>query len=222
MTAEPGGTEGKTSKSTAPFTGVVLAGGRSRRLGRNKALEKVGGIPLASRVISVVKSIASELVLVVADEAQADVLPIPDDAITVLDMHAGSGSLGGIFTGLTKSPTDWALVVACDMPFLNAQLLTYMADSREGADVVVPMLDGWPEPTHAFYSKTCLRHMEESLNKGRLKITGFFDSVTVKYLPQESIEAIDPERWSFFNVNTADDLQKARTRDAELVAGLVK
>jgi molybdopterin-guanine dinucleotide biosynthesis protein A len=220
MTAEPGGTEGKTSTNTAPFTGVVLAGGRSRRLGRNKALEEVGGVPLLSRVTTVVESIASGLVLVVADEAQADVLPAPDDAITVLDVHPDSGSLGGIFTGLTEAPTDWALVVACDMPFLNVQLLTHMAGSREGADIVIPVLDGWPEPTHAFYSKTCLPPMKESLNNGRLKITDFFDSVTVKYLPQESIEAIDPERWSFFNVNTAVDLEKARARDADLVAGL--
>ena len=217
MTAEPGGTEGKASMSSAPFTGVILAGGRSRRLGRNKALEEVGGIPLVSRVTTVVESIASVVVLVVADDAQANVLPTPDDAITVLDMHPDSGSLGGIFTGLTKAPTDWALVVACDMPFLNAQLLAYMSGLRENADIVIPVLDGWPEPTHAFYSKTCLSAMEESLNSGRLKITEFFASVTVKYLPQESIEAIDPERWSFFNVNTAYDLQKARTRDAELV-----
>jgi len=220
MTAEPSGTEGKTSTSTAPFTGVVLAGGRSRRLGRNKALEKVGGIPLVSRVTTVVESVASHLVVVVADEAQAGVLPTPDGATTVVDMRPGSGSLGGIFTGLTEAPTDWALVVACDMPFLNLELLTLMSGSREGVDIVIPVLDGWPEPTHAFYSKNCLSAMEESLNTGRLKITEFFASVTVKYLPQESIEAIDPERWSFFNVNTAVDLEKARARDADLVAGL--
>jgi molybdenum cofactor guanylyltransferase len=222
MTAEPGGTEGKASTNTTPFTGVVLAGGRSKRLGRNKALEEVGDVPLVSRVTTVVQSVASKLVMVVADETQADALPTLDGATTVLDMHPGSGSLGGIFTGLTEAPTHWALVVACDMPFLNPQLLTHMAGSREGVDIVVPVLDGWPEPTHAFYSKNCLSAMEASLKSGRLKITKFFDSVTVKYLSQESIEAIDPEHWSFFNVNTADDLQKAITRDAELVGELAK
>ena len=223
MAAERGGTgdgaERNPSGNAGSITAVVLAGGRSRRLGRDKAVEAVGGVPLVSRVISAVESVTSDLVVVVADESQGEALPLPGHARTALDLYPDSGSLGGIFTGLTAATSHWVLVVACDMPFLSRPLLSHMASVRNGVDVVAPMLDGRPEPTHALYSKTCLPYMERKLRAGRLKITGFFDSVPVNYVPQSEIEEIDPDRWSFYDVNTPEDLATARARAAEPVAG---
>ena len=218
MAAERGGTEGKAYVDASPITGVVLAGGRSTRLGRNKALELVGGVPLVSLAISVLESVTSDLVVVVTDEAQADTLPVPDRGRTVQDLFPDSGALGGIFTGLTEAHANWAVVVACDMPFLSEPLLSHMANARTGFDIVIPVLDGWPEPTHALYSKKCLAPMEESIRAGRLKITGFFGSIAVKYVPQETVEEIDPGRWSFFNVNTQRNLEFARARAAEIAS----
>ena len=198
------------------ITAVVLAGGRSRRLGRDKALELVGGVPLVSRVTSAIETISSETVIVVAEERQAQALPLPGDARIVQDLHPNAGSLGGILTGLIAATGVWALVIACDMPFLNRALLSEMASNRDDCDAVVPLLNGRPEPTHALYSKVCIEPIRNKLEAGELKISAFFESVRVKYVPQRTVEMIDPGLWSFFNVNTPHDLVIAVARAAEL------
>lgn len=190
-------------------TGVVLAGGLSRRLGRDKAVESIGGEPLISRVIGRLGALTNETVVVVNSEARGEELPLPMDAQTAVDIYADSGSLGGIFTGLTAASNDWGLVVACDMPFLNAGLMRHMLDLRPGYDAVVPVSDGYPEPTHALYSKACLPYIERRLKAGQLKIAGFFDDVRVRYVGADEIDRFDSERLSFFNVNTPEDLSRA-------------
>ena len=190
-------------------TGIVLAGGKSRRLGRDKAVEQVGGRPLIARVIDTLANVAGESVVVVNEAERGRELPLPDSARIVTDLYPDGGSLGGIFTGLNAAHTEWAVVVACDMPFLNVRLLEHLLSQRPGHDAVVPVLDGRPEPTHAVYSKACLPHMERRLKAGDLKIAGFFDDVRVSLVPQEAVERLDPERLSFFNVNTQEDLDQA-------------
>jgi molybdopterin-guanine dinucleotide biosynthesis protein A len=189
---------------------IVLAGGMSRRLGRNKAVEPLDGEPLIGRVISRVREVAEEAVVVVAKANGSAGLPLPDDAKTAADIYPEKGSLGGIFTGLTHARGDWGVVVACDMPFLNTSLLEYLLSLREGYDAVVPVLDGRPEPTHAAYSKTCVEHIEPRLKADDLKIARFFDQVRVNFVPQEEVERFDPDHLSFFNVNTQQDLERAQ------------
>lgn len=196
-------------------TGVVLAGGQSRRLGRDKAVEPFQGQPLIRRVLDRVAQVAQELVVVVADPARGQALPLEigmeSEAAhrVALDRYPGAGSLGGIFSGLWAAQHPWALVVSCDMPFLNPALLRHMVALRPDADAVVPVVDGRPEPTHALYSKACLPHMEARLQAKELKISGFFDQVRVRYLEEGDILQLDPELLSFFNVNTPEDLQRA-------------
>lgn len=215
MVLEAGGTAANCSIDFRSITAVVLAGGRSRRLGRNKALELVGGVPLIARVTSAIEPISSETVVVVAEEEQASVLPLPTQARVVRDLYPNSGSLGGILTGLTAASRAWALVVACDMPFLSQALLADMASARSSYDAVVPLLDGRPEPIHALYSKDCIGPIRKNVDAGELKISAFFEMVRVKYLPQLKVEALDPGLWSFFNVNTPADLEIAMARAAE-------
>jgi molybdopterin-guanine dinucleotide biosynthesis protein A len=107
------------------------------------------------------------------------------------------------------------MVVACDMPFLNLDLVRRMLALREGADAVVPVLGDRPEPTHAIYSKVCLPFMERLLLASDLKISLFFDKVRVTYLPEEEVLSLDPDRLSFFNVNNPDDLERALALAAE-------
>ena len=190
-------------------SGIVLAGGKSRRLGRDKAVEPVGGEPLIQRVIGRLSQVAGQMVVVVADAQRGADLSLPDTAKVAIDMFPGGGSLGGIFTGLSVADANWGVVVACDMPFLNLELLGYMLALRDGYDAVVPVLDDRPEPTHAIYSKACLPYMESRLQANDLKIARFFDEVRVKYLPQRAVERRDPEHLSFFNVNTQEDLDRA-------------
>ena len=161
------------------------------------------------RVIDRVSQVAEDVVVVVADEAQSQVLPLEDRHRVVVDLHPGGGSLGGIFSGLSAAHHPWAMVVACDMPFLNLDLVRRMLSLREGADAVVPVLDGRPEPTHAIYSKVCLPYMEQLLLANDLKISLFFDKVRVSYVPEDEILSLDPDLLSFFNVNSPDDLEKA-------------
>ena len=133
----------------------------------------------------------------------------------MVDLYPGKGSLIGIFTGLVHSANFLNLVVACDMPFLNLDLLRYMVDISPGFDVVIPRIGDQMEPLHAVYSRNCLGPMEKQIKQGNLKITGFFDSLKVKYVGKEELDRFDPERLSFFNINTEADLKKARVLAAQ-------
>jgi molybdopterin-guanine dinucleotide biosynthesis protein A len=193
------------------ITSIVLAGGRSSRLGREKHLEKLAGKSLIERVMSQLSSLSSEILLVISQKqarisSQSYTHP---EAKTVVDFYPGRGSLGGIYTGLVYSKTMQNLVVACDMPFLNPALLRYMISCSPGFDVVIPRIGDNIEPLHAIYSKNCVRPIEEQLKRDNLKIAAFFDSVKVRYIEKKEIERFDPEHLSFFNVNTAADLEKA-------------
>ncbi len=189
---------------------VVLAGGLSRRLGRDKAIEPLGGEPLIRRVLARVAQVTDETVVVLNDASRAAELPLSEDVVPAVDRYPEAGSLGGIFTGLEAARADWALVVACDMPFLNVPLLRLILSLRAGRDAVVPVIEGRPEPTHAVYSKVCLPHIERRLQANDLKISRFFEDVDVEYLPQRAVEELDADHLSFFNVNTEQDLERAR------------
>ena len=189
---------------------VVLAGGLSRRLGRDKAVEPLGGEPLIGRVLSRVAQVSDETVVVINDAARASELPLDEDVVTAVDRYPDAGSLGGIFTGLEAAQAEWALVVACDMPFLNVPLLRRILSLRAGRDAVVPVIEGRPEPTHAAYSKRCLPHIERRLRANDLKISRFFDDVKVEYVQQIDVDEYDADHLSFFNVNTEQDLERAR------------
>ena len=195
--------------------GVVLAGGLSRRLGRDKAVEVFDREPLVHRVIGRLSELVDEVVVVANNSERAGALPLPDGVKTAVDIYPDTGSLGGIFTGVSFVESEWSIVVACDMPFLNMDLFTHMLTLCPDQDVVVPVLDGRPEPTHAIYSKSCLEHIETRLRVNDLKITRFFDDVRVQYVLQETIDLYDPRRISFFNVNTPTDLACALSLLAE-------
>lgn len=200
---------------TMPLTGVVLAGGKSRRLGRDKLVEPFEGVPLIARVIERLRPVCSEIVVVGAEPGAADSLPLPDDARTAFDLYPDKGSLGGIYSGLAKATNHWSLVVAGDMPFLNSSLIEYMVSLADGYDAVVPRVEGRPEPTHALYAKDCLTPIHARLERDELKIARFFDDVRVRFVEEPDVRRFDPDLLSFFNVNTQDDLNRA----AALAAG---
>jgi molybdopterin-guanine dinucleotide biosynthesis protein A len=190
-------------------SGVILAGGVSRRLEKNKALERIGGKALIERVIDSLVPLTTEVLAVVARPEQATALRLPPSLRVVSDRYPGGGSLGGIFTGLEASAEPWSLVVACDMPFLNRELLRHLIAQSSNVDAVVPCLGGQPEPLHALYSKACLAPMERMLRAGQLKIAPLFEAVRVRYVDEATIDRIDPRHLSFFNINTQADLEEA-------------
>jgi molybdopterin-guanine dinucleotide biosynthesis protein A len=191
-------------------SGVILAGGASRRLERNKALERIGGQTLIERVIDSLLPLTTEVLVVVGEPEQATAFHLPPAVRAVSDRYPGRGSLGGIFTGVDAAAERWSLVVACDMPFLNRDLLRYLMDETSGVDAVVPRLEGQPEPLHALYSKACLAPMEQMLQAGQLKIAPLFEAVRVRYVDEGAIDRIDPGHLSFFNINAEADVEEAR------------
>lgn len=189
-------------------TAIILAGGKSRRLGKNKALETIGDISLIERTIERLKQLTGQI-LVVTSQEQPD-LPAAVKAEILVDIYPEKGPLGGLYTGLLASQSPYSLVVACDMPFLNQALLSYMMQCSANFEIVLPRLEGNVEPLHAIYSKDCLAHIECLLKLDMLSILHLFKQTKVRYIEADEINRFDPEHLSFFNVNTADDLEKAR------------
>ena len=189
-------------------TSAVLAGGKNRRMGRNKALETIGGKTLIEYVIKRLRPLTSQL-LVVTSRERPNLLAAGKVEILV-DLYSDKGPLGGLYTGLLASRSPRSIVVACDMPFLNRALLSYMMQISAGFDIVVPRLYNMVEPLHAVYSKECLAPIEHLLKMGRLSVLELLTLVNVRYVEAEEINRFDPEHLSFFNINTEDNLEKAR------------
>ena len=189
-------------------TAIVLAGGKNRRLGRSKALESIGGMSIIVRVVERLEPLTSQI-LIVSSQEQFD-FPVACKAEILVDLYPDKGPLGGLYTGLLASRSPRSVVVACDMPFLNQALLSYMIQISASFDLVVPRLNNMVEPLHAVYSKDCLAPIEHLLKLGRLSVLELLTLVNVRYVEAEEINRFDPEQLSFFNVNNEDDLEKAR------------
>jgi len=196
------------------MTSIVLAGGRSLRLGRSKCLETINGTSLIEWVIERLKSVSSRILIVTSQE-QLD-LPATCGAEVVVDLYPGKGPLGGIYSGLLASESSHILVVACDMPFLNIELLGYMIELSPGFDAVVPRLgEGKVEPLHAIYTKGCLDNMKTQLEHNQLEISRFLNTVRVRYIERAECQRFDPQLLTFFNINSQSDLDRAITLAAE-------
>jgi molybdopterin-guanine dinucleotide biosynthesis protein A len=167
------------------------------------------------RIMGVLAPISSQIVVVTSRE-KMDV-PVGDVATVVTDAYPGKGPLGGIYTGLLAAECPLSIVVACDMPFLNAALLTRMLEMAEGYDAVVPRLaGGMVEPLHAIYARTCQSKMKDRIEAGLLPISPLFDPLRLRYVEQAEYLAIDPRMLSFFNLNSPDDLVRANRIAAQL------
>jgi len=189
---------------------IVLAGGKSLRLGYDKALETVGNKSLLQRVISCVSPLSSDIILVTARELTTiQSIDYPKLRI-VTDIYPGKGPLVGIYTGLVTSTLFYNLVVASDMPFLNQALLRYMIQLSTNFDIVTPRVGNLVEPLHAVYTKSCSAPIEQIIKQGKLSVNKLFSLVRVRYVEAEEIERFDPKHLSFFNINTKADLEKAR------------
>ena len=189
---------------------IVLAGGKSLRLGYDKVLETVGNTSLLERVIPRVSLLSSEVIIVTANEpTNLDLVDYPKLRI-LSDIYPGKGPIGGIYTGLATSTSFYNLVVASDMPFLNQTLLRYMIQLSANFDLVVPRVGNLVEPLHAVYTKKCLAPIEQMIKQDKLSVNQLFHLVRTRYVEAEEIERFDPKHLSFFNINTKVDLKRAR------------
>jgi len=197
---------GPASRSAA--SAVVLAGGKSSRLGADKALLLLDGEPLIARTVQQLCALSDDLIIVTNSPERFE--PLGLAARLVADERPGEGSLMGIYSGLKAARHPHALVVACDMPFLNAPLLDYMLSIMPTCDVVVPRVAGMLEPLHAVYGRSCLPWMARLLDEGERKIIAFFPYVKVRYVEEDEISRFDPLHLSFVNINTPQDWEQVQ------------
>jgi molybdopterin-guanine dinucleotide biosynthesis protein A len=189
---------------------IVLAGGKSTRLGRNKIREKIGGKMLLERVLETLSRFESEIIIVTSASSSLPGLEQYPKVSVVRDIYTNKGSLGGIYSGLLLSKSFYNLVLACDMPFLSFDLLQYMTDIAQGYDMVAFREGQRFEPLHAVYSKKCLFPLEMLLKSENVRIIEILRYVNLRYLTLKEIEKFDHGYLSFFNVNYEDDLLKAK------------
>jgi molybdopterin-guanine dinucleotide biosynthesis protein A len=189
---------------------VIQAGGASSRIGRNKALIPFLGKTLIERVVQRVERITPNILIVCKYPDELGFLGYP----CVQDVLTGKGVLGGFYTALLSANTPIVAVVACDMPFINADLImAEVLQLRESAyDVVIPMTPMGMEPFHAVYRRErCLKAVLDVIIKGERRLTSFLDHVNVFGIPPEVYDAYGQPS-PFFNINTLDDLQEAENQ----------
>ena len=198
-------------------TGVILAGGKSRRMGQNKALLRLGNNTLIGHVIHRIQSITDELLLITNSPDEYTHLGIT----THKDIIPNAGALGGIHAGLSYASHETVICVGCDNPFLVPNLLTYLVSVLGEHDAVMPWTDRGPSSDNAdaqvtlqtlcaVYSKRCLPIIEQMLNESDLRVHALQERANVLTLAPEIWKTFDPEEHSFFNINTPEDFEKAQ------------
>ncbi|NLD71878.1 MAG: molybdenum cofactor guanylyltransferase [Chloroflexi bacterium] len=189
------------------ISAVVLAGGRGERLGMDKADVVLGGKTLLLRSLSLLAPLTDDPVVVLRPGQSLHGGPPP--ARVVRDLAPYAGVLAGMAAGLQACRHDWAIVVACDMPFLNADLLAHMISLRDEHDIVVPRLTVGLEPLHALYHRRTLPAIRRAMDAGRRRLVSFYEGLDVRYVDEPTLLRLDPELRSLFNVNTPPDLALA-------------
>lgn len=194
-------------------SGVIQAGGRSTRMGRRpKALMELGGRPIIERVLAALAPAVDDVLVVTNTPELYAFLGLP----MVADVYPDHGSLGGIYSGLKAAGGQAALTVACDMPFLHSEIVKLVAGRAGEGDVVIPRVGSQLEPMHAAYGKPCLPHIEERLIAGQLKIVDLFECLRVVEIAEADVARFRDPHVAFMNVNTPDELERARVLAAEL------
>ncbi len=185
------------------ITGIVLAGGICKSFDyQNKALLKIGNKSIIETIIGSLSKVTDDIFLITNSPDEFKHLGL----CMFKDILPGSGSLGGIYTGLKVSNTHHNLIVACDMPFIQPYLFTILIDHSNGHDVIIPITQDGYQPTCAIYSKNCIGPIETQIKSENLKILDFFPYVKVNKINFDA-SSVHPN--IFFNINTIKDYSKA-------------
>ncbi len=184
---------------------AVLAGGKSTRMGRNKALLPIRGQPLIVHIIERLNPLADEVLIVARTPETYAFLGVP----VVLDRYEGVGPLAGLQAAFAAAQGDLIMVVACDMPLVQQETFAYLLSLANDVDVVMPRIGGREEPLHAVYRPaTCLPAVEKAIREGRKRLISFLPDVRVRYVDENALRRVDPELISFVNVNTPEEWKR--------------
>ena len=191
-----------------PITGVVLAGGRSLRMGEDKAFLQIDGIPIIKRICSLFLTLFKEVIIVT--NRKEKFLQI---GVSVYDdLVPGLGALGGLYTALTLASFPFSFVVACDMPFLNKDVIDYLIQRKNSYDLIIPRTPDGLQPLHAIYSKKCVEPIQSLLLQRKMRIIDLFPLVRLEIVDSKEFNSLDPDYESFININTPEDLTLYTTK----------
>jgi molybdopterin-guanine dinucleotide biosynthesis protein A len=198
---------GKTPE-ISKISGIVLGGGQSQRMGRDKRRLHWEGEPFLDRICRLMSTLFDDVLVVTAQE-DYDCSHLPVRLVT--DKIPQKGSLGGLYTGLMEAKNTLTFVVACDMPFLLKESISRLCLLPHN-DVLVVKLSNSLQPLHARYSKRCAPIIEQMIQEGDLKIQNLVaqPGLKVEIIQETLFDDIDPHRQSFMNINTPADLEFAR------------
>jgi molybdopterin-guanine dinucleotide biosynthesis protein A len=189
-------------KFSTSTSGIILSGGKSIRMGENKAFLEIEGIPIINRIHNVFKRLFQEIIIVTN---QKELFPNLDAKIHS-DLIPNRGVLGGLYSRLFFSSFPYSFCVACDMPFLNESVIKYLIQSIGDFDIIIPKTKDGLQPLHAIYSKNCLEPIKDTIERGKYKVIDFYPMVRMKIIEEHEFRSLDPMMRSFINVNTPAEL----------------
>ncbi|HEX9022722.1 MAG TPA: molybdenum cofactor guanylyltransferase [Geobacteraceae bacterium] len=188
------------SGQTSTITGIILVGGKSRRMGTDKAFLRIGGVPLFERVLRAMAENFSSILLIGDRQELYQGYGLP----VIADRYPGS-ALGGLYTGLHAAATDLVFAAPCDMPFPSRSLIRHICSMADDFDVVVPRTRQGFEPLFALYRKSCLGPMLRLLEAGKYRVFDFYPEVVVRDLKAEELDPFADEGRAFLNLNTPEE-----------------
>jgi molybdopterin-guanine dinucleotide biosynthesis protein A len=181
---------------------MILSGGKSTRMGEDKAFIEIEGISIINRVQNLLRTLFNEIIIVANKSERFANL----DARIYSDLLPERGALGGLYTGLFFSSYPYSFCVGCDMPFLKQSVIEYLITKIPGYDVVVPRTIDGLQPLHAIYSKSCIAPIKKVIEQRKYKIIDFYPLVKVRMIEEDEFSSLDPMKESFINVNTPEEL----------------
>jgi molybdopterin-guanine dinucleotide biosynthesis protein A len=188
------------------ITAAILAGGRAKRLGGvDKAGLVLAGTSIVERQIRLLRLLTSRILIVANDRERYAGLGVP----VFGDLIADKGPLGGIYTALVSGASEWTLVVACDLPFLDTGFLQYLLSSAHDVDAVVPRTADGLHPLCAVYARRAAPAVRRLIDAGRLKVLNLMAELQVREIGPEEVAPFDTDGLLLFNLNTPDDYRRA-------------
>lgn len=198
------------------WTAAILAGGEARRLGRiDKSALVVGAASILDRQLAVLRGLTPHILIVASDRARVQAAPA--GVRLVVDRVPGAAALGGLYTALEEAATDQVLVMGCDMPFLNAPFVSYLAERGRDVDVAVPRDDRGRHPLCASYARRTAAHFRARIDAGALRVGDALEGLDVRELGPDELAPFNRDGRLLLNVNTPDDYARARLAAADSV-----
>jgi molybdopterin-guanine dinucleotide biosynthesis protein A len=194
------------------YSAIILAGGRGKRMGyREKSMMVINGQPLITYVKKSLEKVVDEIIISVRDKAQGELLDTILPGYTyACDEFENTGPLAGILSGLTLCKNEFCFIAACDMPFINGNVVKMLFSMSEAHDAAIPRWqDGFLEPLHSVYRcETMIRETKKAIESGESIILAPIFRMNVNYIDIETIRKIDPNLRTLININTPEDMER--------------